>query len=231
MNCVARANCSNQRSPMYNAFRQGCERLLRIPPEPRPPPGDETSTRIFRAAPNFFKYLFVIWALSTLGIFAIVAISIAGPIVGSFVLLRDGNPWGWTLLLVPFLVFAIFALVSLFRLAVLRLDFEKRWYIVTDRSLRVREGVIGVQEMTVTFANIQNISIAQGPVQRALGIADLRVETAGGGGGAGSHPHGHGQNLHVARFRGIDNAAEVRALIQDRLRQWKDAGLGDHDDL
>jgi uncharacterized membrane protein YdbT with pleckstrin-like domain len=89
--------------------------------------------------------------------------------------------------------------------------------------------VVGVREMTVTFANIQNISVSQGPVQRLLGIADLRVETAGGGGA--SDPHHGGQNLHTAWFRGIDNAAAVRELIQQRLREWKDAGLGDHEDV
>jgi len=118
--------------------------------------------------------------------------------------------------------------VRLWALAVLRLDFDKRWYVVTNRSVRVREGVISVREMTVTFANIQNISIFQGPVQRMLGIANLQVQSAGGG---GSHdPQQAGSNLHLATLRGIDNAPEVRVLIENRLRQAKDAGLGDPDD-
>ncbi|HUR28380.1 MAG TPA: PH domain-containing protein, partial [Planctomycetota bacterium] len=70
-------------------------------------------------------------------------------------------------------------------------------------------------------------AVMQGPIQRALGIADLQVETAGGGSHGGKE---HGTNLHVAWFRGIDNAQEVKALIQERLRKLKDAGLGDHDD-
>jgi uncharacterized membrane protein YdbT with pleckstrin-like domain len=82
--------------------------------------------------------------------------------------------------------------------------------------------------MTITFANIQNISVSQGPIQRALGIADLRVDTAGGG----SLPPGHGasQTLHTAWLRGINNAAEVRDLIQARVRRLKDSGLGDHEE-
>jgi hypothetical protein len=104
--------------------------------------------------------------------------------------------------------------------------------VVTDDSLRVRAGVVTVREMTVNFANIQNIAISQGPTQRALGIADLRVDTAGGG-GASSHHHGHqpSENLHTAWFRGINNAGEVRELIQQRLRLLKDSGLGDHEAL
>jgi uncharacterized membrane protein YdbT with pleckstrin-like domain len=130
--------------------------------------------------------------------------------------------------LIPAFLLLIMIIVSVFHLAVIRLKYEKRWYIITDRSLRVREGVIGVQEMTITFANIQNISISQGPVQRLLAIADLRVETAGGG-GSSQQQHG-APNLHTAWFRGIDNATEVRELMQQRLRQFKDAGLGDHED-
>ena len=37
--------------------------------------------------------------------------------------------------------------------------------------------------------------------------------------------------LHLATcFRGIDNAAEVKELIQQRLRALKDSGLGDHEE-
>jgi len=218
---------------MYNAFRQTCEQLLRIPHDPAPPPGDEASTRIFRAAPNYYKYLLFLWALKSAAAILIVVVALVIPIVAASVaLVSQGQPAGLLLALLPLLVAVLVVLECLFRLAVVRLEYEKRWYLVTDRSLRVREGVVTVREMTVNFANIQNIAISQGPVQRALGLADLRVETAGGG--AASTPHNHHQpmeNLHTAWFRGINNAAEVRELIQQRLRSLKDSGLGDHEEL
>ena len=105
-------------------------------------------------------------------------------------------------MLIPILFLARHCLFRLFPLAVLRLNFEKRWYVVTDRKLRVQEGVVHVREMTITFANIQNISVEQGPVQRMLDIADLKVETAGGG--LYRNPKHPGQNMHAAFFRGID---------------------------
>jgi uncharacterized membrane protein YdbT with pleckstrin-like domain len=116
----------------------------------------------------------------------------------------------------------------LFALALIRLDFEKRWYLVTNRSLRVREGVVKLREMTITFANIQNISISQGPIQRLLGLADLRVDTAGGG--SKKKEESGEENLHGVRFRGVNNADEIRELINSRLRELKDTGLGDQDD-
>ena len=215
---------------MYSSFRQFCERLLRIPHDPTPPPGDEASTRIFRAAPAYYKYLLFLWGIKTGMVLLALTISVIVPAaVSSFLLTRQGNKWGFLLWLVPAGVILVFVLVSFFTLAILRLHFEKRWYVVTDRSLRIREGVVAVREMTVNFANIQNISISQGPLQRVLHIADLRVDTAGGG-GADNARHG-AQNLHTAWFRGIDNADEVRQLIQLRLRLLKDSGLGDHEEL
>jgi membrane protein YdbS with pleckstrin-like domain len=210
---------------MYSAFRSTCERVLRIPADPEPPPGDDASTKIYRAADNYYKYLLVVWAISSFA--TILPLLIATLVCLAATATSNLSP---LFALIPSFLLVIMIAVSVIHLAIVRLNYEKRWYIVTDRSLRVREGVIGVQEMTVTFANIQNISISQGPIQRLLSIADLRVDTAGGAGATGHSHHAAAQQAHVAWFRGIDNAPDVRALIQSRLRQWKDAGLGDHDD-
>src|SRR6059036_481407 len=67
-NCVKRVFCSNHfrnDRPMYRSFRQLAERLLRIPPDPESPPGDESTTRVFRASPKFLRYLLVVWGLQT----------------------------------------------------------------------------------------------------------------------------------------------------------------------
>lgn len=116
--------------------------------------------------------------------------------------------------------------------AVRRLDYEMRWYVVTDRSLRIRTGVWQVQELTMSFANLQQVVVTQGPLQRALGLADVRVQSAGGGGGgAPGHAHGAGDSLHAAMFHSVENATEIRDLILERLRVFRATGLGDPDDL
>jgi membrane protein YdbS with pleckstrin-like domain len=215
---------------MYKSFRDACERLLKIPHDPTAPPGDQNSTRVFRAATNYYKYLLALWGIKVgVKLFFLASLLIIPVIVISMGHSRDGINLLLPFLMVPLTLAIILGFLSVFSLAVLRLDYEKRWYIVTDRSLRIREGVVAVREMTVNFANIQNLSISQGPLQRILGIADLRVDTAGGGGGVSTH-HQKVENLHTAWFRGIDNADEVRSVIQDRLRRFKDSGLGDHEE-
>jgi hypothetical protein len=115
--------------------------------------------------------------------------------------------------------------------AIVRLDFELRWYMVTDRSLRIRSGITSVQESTMSFANIQQVVVSQGPLQRLLGLADVRVQSAGGGGGGeGQGQHGGHDSLHTGIFHGVENANQIRDTILDRLRRFREAGLGDPDD-
>lgn len=115
--------------------------------------------------------------------------------------------------------------------AAVRLDYEMRWYLVTDRSLRIRSGLWRVKEMTMSFANLQQVVVSQGPLQRLLGIADVHVQSAGGGGGGSSGAeHGQGENMHIGIFHGVENAVEVRDLILNRLRHFRETGLGDPDE-
>lgn len=136
-------------------------------------------------------------------------------------------PWAF-----PLIWFAKVAGIALylaqipFTYAVRRLDYELRWYAVTDRSLRIRAGVVAVQESTLSFANLQQVVVTQGPLQRLLGLADVRVQSAGGGGDA-HEGKGADDSLHTAVFHGVDNAVEIRDLILDRLRLFRASGLGD----
>ncbi len=214
---------------MFKLIRQGCEALFRIPPEPGPPPGDETSTRLFRAAPGFLRYLRMFWGIGTAVGIGAALLLLAGAQIFKGSLQQKTSVGSTLLVLAPVLLLLFVVASRLVRLAMIQLDYEKRWYVVTDRSLRIREGVVNVREMTITFANIQNIEVQQGPLQRLFRIADLRVDTAGGSGAP--DPSANGGSLHTALFRGIDNADEIKTLIQHRLRGLKDAGLGDHDDL
>lgn len=139
-------------------------------------------------------------------------------------------PWSMDVIaVIELLTIAGFLAQLPFTLAAVRLDWELRWYIVTDRSLRIRAGLWSLQESTMSFANLQQVEVMQGPLQRLLGIADVRVQSAGGGGGE-VKGHEHHDSLHTGVFHGVDNASEIRDLILDRLRHFRAAGLGDPDD-
>jgi len=210
---------------MYEQLKSTLLWLLKVPPEPHDPMGDVHSLRVFRAAPGYLRYITIAWALWELaillsGLLLFIPLAVAAATALAAILVTS-------LGVLAALVFLAQAGISFFSL---RLNYEMRWYKVTDRSLRIRAGVWNVHEMTMTFANVQNITISQGPLERLFGISDVKVDTAGGGGSSGSHERSERLNLHVATFRGVDNPEEIRDLMLQRLRRLRDAGLGDLDD-
>ncbi|MCB2154346.1 PH domain-containing protein [bacterium] len=205
-------------------------RLLKVPPEPIDPMGDHDQLLVFRAAENYFKYKLVLWAIGQ--VFTVIGMLVGLGFAAAFTTQAPG--WLIPILVLLEIAWLVFIIVQgVFSFFVLRLDYEMRWYKVTDRALRIREGIWQVREMTMTFANIQNISTTQGPLQRALGIADLQVQTAGGGGAAQAQ-EGQNQpgffNMHTGYFRGVDNAEQIRDVMRQRLREYRDSGLGDTDE-
>ena len=215
--------------------------LLRVPPEPHLPAGEPGSARVFRAAPNYWRLRLLQWgakqAFTVVGFVFLMAFLHAAPdsvvvndkgrprrvpLAGAMAVARGFEVLGVALWLVQLPV----------TFAIIRLDYQLRWYVVTDRAARLREGVLTLTEMTFTLVNVQDIRIHQGPLQRFLGLADVELRTAGGsdaspGAGHGSAPS---RNLHLARFRGVDNAQTIRDLVLERMKRARDAGLGDPDD-
>jgi putative membrane protein len=55
-------------------------------------------------------------------------------------------------------------------------------YRLDADTFDISSGVISRREREIPFDRIQNVDIAQNVIQRALGIAEVRLETAGGGG-------------------------------------------------
>lgn len=108
-----------------------------------------------------------------------------------------------------------------FSLVTTRIDFELRHYLVGDRSLRVSQGAIIRREVTLSYANVQNIEVLQGPLERLFGIKSVTISTAGGAAVAGGH------TSHEVVLAGITDADAVRELILGMVKKQRDAGLGE----
>jgi len=212
------------------SWREPILRLMRVPHEPAPPPG--SPPRLFRAAPNFFKFRLVRWGLTQLLALAgllwalqfihwVDSTGVPEPVIW---MMKAGEVIGWL----------VFAFEFVFGALLVRLDYEMRWYMLSDRAVRIREGVATIREKTIALANVQNLAIRQGPLQRLLGIADVEVKTAGGGGSGGGEMDGKKSSrepMHVAYFRGVANAEEIRDLVREGVRLQRNTGLGDPDEL
>jgi putative membrane protein len=54
-------------------------------------------------------------------------------------------------------------------------------YRLDGDTVDIKSGVVSKREREIPFERIQNVDIAQNAIQRVLGIAEVRMETAGGG--------------------------------------------------
>ena len=138
--------------------------------------------------------------------------------IATIALVAKYRSWG---LLIALGVFAVEAFFIGLALVVTRVDFELRHYLVGDRSLRVAQGAWKREEVTLSYANVQNIEVNQGPLERLFGFKSLTISTAG----ADSTPGN--ENSHLVTMVGLQDADEVRGLILGMLKQQRDSGLGE----
>ncbi len=211
---------------MIPAFDAWVLRVLRVPPPPQAPAGSSEASRVLKAAPGFFRQRLLVWGWRQAAALAGILFGFAaGNILPKELEMLLGGP----IRIVELIALGLFALQLALSFSLVRLDYLWRWYVVTDRSLRIRQGLFKIREQTVSFANIQNVGVRQGPVQRWLGIADLEIRTAGGGQAEGEGT-GKKNDFHKAVFRGVADAEGIRDRILHDLRRLRDSGLGDRPD-
>ena len=73
--------------------------------------------------------------------------------------------------------------------AVALLRRRRHRYALAETSLQVTRGVLKQRAWIVPYGNIQSVTIRQGLLQRRMGVATVRVDTAGGSGISGPHIH------------------------------------------
>jgi len=190
---------------------------LRVPPYSQPPEGSPESIQIFHPGGNYYIFCLVIWFLSHL-------VALGGLLAAHFIVSKPfPNMPEWAKIAwrsIEVLVALAFTTSAVFTFLSQRLNYALCWYMITDRSLRIRTGVFSVQELTMTFSNIQEIRVTAGPLLNLLKLADVEVQSAGGGSEKGG-------DAHVGRFKGVCNANAIRDLMVERLRQYRDSGLGE----
>lgn len=172
-----------------------------------------------KPSPGFISYLKLEWVI-------VMCILFVFAIIGTVVViaLSVNESLLFLLLLIPIWFFML-PLALLSYLAIY-LRFDTTWYVFSDRSMRLRRGIWLIRESTITYENVQNVKVSQGPLQRFFGIANVVVETAGGGGAA----QPGAQGMHAGLIEGVAEAAEIRDSIMSKVRTANTAGLGDEAD-
>jgi putative membrane protein len=89
--------------------------------------------------------------------------------------------WPLAVLIAARRQFWLLVLGALVLLAWSTLEWLRRTYELEGGALRLEEGVLARKLRAVPFDRIQQVELVRKPLHRLLGVASLRVETAGGG--------------------------------------------------
>ena len=89
-------------------------------------------------------------------------------------------------------------------------------YKLTEHEIIWRRGVWFKYTGIVPYNRITNIDIAQGPISRRLGIASLKIQTAG---------YSAGKARAELRLDGIERFEELRDLIMSFVKKRKPAAV------
>jgi membrane protein YdbS with pleckstrin-like domain len=188
--------------------------LLKLDPTPPHLPEGSSLVRQLKPTEQWLAYRYLAALFGLLYQFI-------GAGVGAVALVTAEPRWG---LLGAALLLGVEVVVIGFTLVAIRVDYELRHYLVGDRSLRVVQGAWKREEVTLSYANIQNIEVNQGPLERVFGFKSLTISTAG----SDAPSAGGGRSLgHSAALVGLADAEELKRLILDMLKGQRDSGLGE----
>jgi membrane protein YdbS with pleckstrin-like domain len=203
---------------VYRGLWSWLVRWLRVPDQPPTLPANPGQLHeSFQPSREFLSYMkFNFWLALTLS---------GGSLLTVWAILLFAKPMIGIALTAP--IWGIVLVPSIIAYVAIHLRYDTMWYVVTDRSMRVRRGLWSIHEVTITFENVQTVKVSQGPLQRWFGIGNVEVRTAGGGmvqTGQGGQIEGSG---HHGVIEGVTNAGEIRDLILAQLKLAKTTGLGD----
>ena len=122
----------------FSSIERGVLALLAVPAAPEVPEGSEESVCVFRAGDRYYAWLVFQWAVLS----AVIFLGLVSASIAPVVIARTAPDWVRFLLLgLLVLVWTTFVAGLIVTFLARRLNFRMRWYIVTDRSLRIRSGV------------------------------------------------------------------------------------------
>lgn len=78
-------------------------------------------------------------------------------------------------------------------------------YVVDETEFRVDRGIVAKQSRKVSFERIQSVDIAEPFIARLVGLAELRIESAGGG-----------ESHTSLKYLPLDEAKRLRTLLLNR---------------
>ena len=136
---------------VYRGIWHGLVKWFKVPDEPPTlptSPGEQLER--FKPAEGFLRYLLLFFWIGLV----IIDLIFLGIWLVSFAI----SLWLGLALLPVFLAVAILPDIVVY--VAIHLRYDTTWYVLSDRSVRIRRGIWTITETTITFENVQDVKIA-----------------------------------------------------------------------
>ncbi|MBO3769163.1 MAG: PH domain-containing protein [Candidatus Brockarchaeota archaeon] len=110
---------------------------------------------------------------------------------------------------------ALCLIISIPSIIWINLYYLSVFYTFTEDEIIVERGIWWKHKSIVPYNRITNVDMRQGPLSRALGLWEVRIQTAG------YHIVSGGVGAAEAILQGIKNVEEVKSFILGRIRELK----------
>lgn len=74
----------------------------------------------------------------------------------------------------------VLALLFVWRLVLINLGFPKKGYLLREKDISYRTGLLFYKLTTIPFNRIQHVEISQNLLEKAVGLSRIKIYTAGG---------------------------------------------------
>lgn len=106
---------------------------------------------------------------------AIFAILLAGGLI-AFILFSDEKIPG----LILAAIISAAAIIILYSFIISILGFPKKGYLLREKDISYKTGIIFYKQISVTFNRIQHVEVSQGVLGKLFGLSSVKIFTAGG---------------------------------------------------
>ncbi len=127
-----------------------------------------TSDGYRRLDPICVKAMYISRVISLVVLLAVLAVA--------YIQLRGASEWEF----IGIASLAIFVVCAVYCAVSPQVFFRRYRYRLDDDKLEIRRGIITISHVLVPIERIHQVEVQRGPINRAFGLADVIVTTAGG---------------------------------------------------
>jgi membrane protein YdbS with pleckstrin-like domain len=124
----------------------------------------------------------------------------------SLIVFADEKPPG----LILAALITVIAVLIIYITVISVLGFPKKGYLLRERDISYKTGIIYYKQISVTFNRIQHVEVSQGILGKLFHLSSVKIYTAGG----------NASDLSIPGLN-VSDAQKLKAFISEKISQYE----------